>query len=776
MRNIFLIISSFLLYFIFIFSSSSLVDSMNARRYLYYFPNGYIFNTDSENFHLLGYNIYSGEKLPEMNLEIRDSEIDSEKEKSGLYSLFRIFQDFKFYFSISLVFFSFSLWFLLIVGDFLISSFFLIISVLFFSLIYVLGFNSFYLIFYFSLIVLSFMIVHLSFRLKGKELGSKWTIPELALAGLLSYIGYAGRDNSVIFDKLILITILLYIVSTIGILGVVIYDIIKYRNFKSNHLPRKILITVLILFLVYTPLLSVYSNIFKDNINYHNVLFSSFILFPFVFTYGTMRYSFIKQQLYFGSTVTLFFLSLFLVILYLIIYKLIIYLDVDTYYILSIYNTIFLSICLFYASSIKSIINNIIEYYTFDKNNKLMNALEDMAGTISSPMTMKSTAKQLMDTVIEVLGVEKAYVLVPLERFPDIEFKDISVIKIAENSPIWEYFIQNKDITITSNLVYGSGNREDAHTFLSNLNIQIAYPMLGLDEGKKVSSVFLIGEKKNHKNFSLGELKFIKETTRLADLLLQNYLLLISDVEKKKMERDLATVEIMQKTINPLVFDSERIEDLEFGYISIPAVGISGDYMDFIKTNDSRLWIFIGDVSGHGVGSGFLVSAIKAFVQDQVNQNLEIQKIFQNLNKFLLDRYAGNEFMSLFGGIYDPKSAMLDYINAGHISPVMYRGPNYRFKLRGGDRLLGVLPTVFSPEKVQFAKKDRLFLYSDGVTETFNSADETYGETRLLDFIKTNYGLDSEEIVKLVVKDIEAFRKDAEISDDLSLICLTKIL
>jgi protein phosphatase len=276
--------------------------------------------------------------------------------------------------------------------------------------------------------------------------------------------------------------------------------------------------------------------------------------------------------------------------------------------------------------------------------------------------------------------------------------------------------------------------------------------MLGLDSGRKVSSVFLIGEKKNNKNFSLGELKFIKEVTRLADLIIQNYLLLLSEVEKKKMERDLITVQIMQKTVNPLVFDSERIEDLEFGYISIPAVGISGDYMDFIKTPDNRLWIFLGDVSGHGVGSGFLVSAIKALVQDQILQGLDLQKIFANLNTFLLERYAGNEFMSLFAGIYDPRTSIFEYINAGHISPVVFRGSDYRFKLRGGDRLLGVLPTTFSPEKVQFSKKDRLFLYSDGVTETFNSAEKIYGEPRLLDFIKNNYSLESDEMVKSIVE------------------------
>ena len=86
------------------------------------------------------------------------------------------------------------------------------------------------------------------------------------------------------------------------------------------------------------------------------------------------------------------------------------------------------------------------------------------------------------------------------------------------------------------------------------------------------------------------------------------------------------------------------------------------------------------------------------------------------------------------------------------------------------------MPTIFTPEKIQFSRKDRLFLYSDGVTETFNSAEEIYGEKRLLEFIKNNYNLESEEMVKLIVKDVEAFREEAEISDDLSLICLTKMI
>ncbi len=774
MKNFFLLLSTIVIYIITVVLMVSFLDLSRARRFLYTFPNGYVANTDIQNNHLLSYNLLNGEKLPEMNLEIEDSL--EENIESNIYSVYRVFFDFSLFFLISILFYFSSVWFFLLIGDILISTFFIDLSFLFTSAIFVLGFDSYHYIFYFCFFTLPFIVMHLSFRLKGKDLTSKWLLPEIAVAGIMTYIGYYGNGDPKTFSNLILVGFILFILSGLGIVSVVIYDLVKYSKHSSSHLIKKGILALSIFILIIVPSVIIYFDLLKNITNLRYLLYTIFISFPIFFAYGSMRYSFIKQQLYFNSTVNLFFLSIFMISIYIILYKILNFLMILPLNLIDLFNGIYLTLSLYYASSIKNLINELIEYYTFNRNNKFTSALEEMASTIASPMTMKSTAKQLLIRVNEVLNVDRVIVLVPAERFPDVEFKDISVMKVPENSPVWEYFSNNKEITITSYLIYGSGNREDTHKFLRDLNVQIAYPMLGLDSGKKVSSVFLIGEKKNNKNFSLGELKFIKEVTRLADLIIQNYLLLLSEVEKKKMERDLITVQIMQKTVNPLVFDSERIEDLEFGYISIPAVGISGDYMDFIKTPDNRLWIFLGDVSGHGVGSGFLVSAIKALVQDQIQQELDLQRIFTNINTFLLERYAGNEFMSLFAGIYEPRTAIFEYINAGHISPVVFRGSDYHFKLRGGDRLLGVLPTTFSPEKVQFSKKDRLFLYSDGVTETFNSAENTYGEVRLLDFIKNNYSLESEEIVKSIVKDIEVFREDAEISDDLSLVCLTKII
>jgi hypothetical protein len=173
---------------------------------------------------------------------------------------------------------------------------------------------------------------------------------------------------------------------------------------------------------------------------------------------------------------------------------------------------------------------------------------------------------------------------------------------------------------------------------------------MGLMKKKSITAMFLVGERNVPRNFTLGELSFIKECTRLTDLLLYNYQLLIADVEKKKMEKSLKEATILEETIHPSSNGILNLRSTEFAYLSLAAMSISGDYVDFIRLNDRQVIILLGDVSGHGLGSGYLVSAIKALAHDQIESGIDIVRLFRNINNFLIERYAGNEFMTLIGG------------------------------------------------------------------------------------------------------------------------------
>ncbi len=398
-----------------------------------------------------------------------------------------------------------------------------------------------------------------------------------------------------------------------------------------------------------------------------------------------------------------------------------------------------------------------------------------MALLISSPFSLRATVRQLVRKVNEALDIQKVIILVASDRFPTSDFKNIDMVKLHNKSEIWNYFEHEKDVTITSSLMFGSGIRDSVYNFLRTLNIQLAFPMYGFDEKKSITAMFLVGERNVPRNFTLGELSFIKECTRLTDLLLYNYQLLIADVEKKKMEKSLKEATILEETIHPSSNGILNLRSTEFAYLSLAAMSISGDYVDFIRLNDRQVIILLGDVSGHGLGSGYLVSAIKALAHDQIESGIDIVRLFRNINNFLIERYAGNEFMTLIGGLYDASTGVFEFINAGHLSPIILRENGSIETIKSGHRILGVIPSPFTTDEIKLNLGDRLILYSDGITETFSPSEEIYGETRFRKFLVDNKHLSSQKLLSALESVLKEFRNGGELTDDMSLIFLKRL-
>ncbi|HNH08542.1 MAG TPA: PP2C family protein-serine/threonine phosphatase, partial [Leptospiraceae bacterium] len=144
--------------------------------------------------------------------------------------------------------------------------------------------------------------------------------------------------------------------------------------------------------------------------------------------------------------------------------------------------------------------------------------------------------------------------------------------------------------------------------------------------------------------------------------------------------------------------------------------------MDFIQSEDGRLYIFLGDITGHGVGSGLLVSAVKAIIRSNVEMNRPLQKIFETINRFLNERYPGFEFMSLFGLVYDSQSSSSEYINAGHVPPVIIGKNGDRRRFEATETLLGVAPGRYPSVRLSLEPGDKMFVFSDGIVEALNPA------------------------------------------------------
>lgn len=747
------------------------IDSKPTKRFLYYYPNGLVANTDFDNTHMIGINIKEEKDIPAINFNFKD---ETNLESLLLFKYKTVF-DFAPHILASLIFLISSFWFLLKYGDIYLFLFFIDISILIYSNFVLLAFDAYYFWFYLTLYLAGFLIIQMGFRLKGRDISIRWLLPEISFAVIVAFIGTSEKFDPVIFEKLTNFAIYIILFGTTGCISVLIYDIIKYK-LPFNSKFKKFVLAFAISLLVLIPYISFQANLFIRFPFIQYIIYLSFLIFPFLFIYGTYRYSFIPEQVYFSSSVTIIYLSVAFILLYAVFISIFNYL-VENLFIknLWLFNIVFLVFSMYSVVTIKHKLKQFMDYWTFGRNKKLNQTLEEMALLISSPISLRATVRQLVKKVNEALDIQKIVILVASDRFPTSDFKNIDMVKLPNKSEIWNYFENEKDVTITSSLMFGAGIRDTVYNFLRNLNIQLAFPMYGFDGNKSITALFLVGERNTPRNFTLGELRFIKECTRLTDLLLYNYQLLIADVEKKKMEKSLREATILEDTIHPSSKGTLNIRSTEVTYLSLAAMSISGDYIDFIKINDRKMMVFLGDVSGHGLGSGYLVSAIKALIHDQVDSGIDIVRLFRHVNNFLIERYAGNEFMTLIGGLYDSNTGIFEFINAGHLSPIIVRENGEIEMKKSGHRILGVIPSPFTTDQIRLNPKDKLILYSDGITETFSPSEEIYGEKKLKKFLMDNKNMPAETLLSNLQKALNDFRKGGDIMDDMSLIYLKRL-
>ncbi|WP_347840992.1 SpoIIE family protein phosphatase [uncultured Draconibacterium sp.] len=246
-------------------------------------------------------------------------------------------------------------------------------------------------------------------------------------------------------------------------------------------------------------------------------------------------------------------------------------------------------------------------------------------------------------------------------------------------------------------------------------------------------------------------------------------------VEKKKQERqreDLQQAsEIQQSFIktNYPAFPGRKDIDLFSTYI--PARGVSGDLFDYFFLDKDHLVLTMGDVSGKGVPAAFFMSIAQTTIK--TNALLpQANVIVKNSNKELCTSNQHQFFLTLFLGVLNIKTGIMEYCNAAHT-------PGYILKQNGDlitlDQSHG-LPLGLYPDKsygvaeILMEKNDTLILYSDGVTELLNEEQKQYGKDKLEENLQSLAGKSPKEMVERLEKSLHVFMGSAKQSDDITML------
>ncbi len=242
--------------------------------------------------------------------------------------------------------------------------------------------------------------------------------------------------------------------------------------------------------------------------------------------------------------------------------------------------------------------------------------------------------------------------------------------------------------------------------------------------------------------------------------------------KQHRREEMQAAAEIQQSILpEPWVRDgpTERI-DL---YAEMhPAREIGGDFYDYFLIDESRLAVIVADVSGKGTPAS-LFMAVSRTVMRSLTSAGDMASGMEAANRLLATHNTACMFVTIFLGVLDLSSGVLRYCNAGHNPPYLLRAEGGRDTLAGTGIPFGIDAEMpYRIDETVLHPGDALFLFSDGITEAFDTEGTEFGTARLEAALEAGRGGSAAELVAGVLGATAAFAAGADQSDDITALAL----
>lgn len=244
-------------------------------------------------------------------------------------------------------------------------------------------------------------------------------------------------------------------------------------------------------------------------------------------------------------------------------------------------------------------------------------------------------------------------------------------------------------------------------------------------------------------------------------------------VEKEKLERELQVAYEIQLSILPQSLPVHPA--YEFGAVIVPARMVGGDFYDVFPLDEAgqQLGITIGDVSDKGVPSAIFMAQTHALLYAEAKQGRPPREVLQRLNQHLLQMNASGLFVTVLYGVLDTQTGEFKYARGGHEIPIL-AGRNRVGKIPAGrGNPLGVLDDPLIDEQtLNFEPGDLLLLFTDGMLDSHNEADEAFGFQRLLAAVQAAKNWRAQEVCDSLLTAAKAFQVGVPQFDDLTLVAI----
>ena len=264
----------------------------------------------------------------------------------------------------------------------------------------------------------------------------------------------------------------------------------------------------------------------------------------------------------------------------------------------------------------------------------------------------------------------------------------------------------------------------------------------------------------------------------LGGFLLMNLLVLLEVADRLSLKRDLEVArEIQQAMLPDGTWSGPGVE--AFG-LTKPANTVGGDFYDILPRPDGTVLVALGDVAGKASPAALLMALLLAMLRTLVDEELPLPALVQRLNLQVTRHAPPSRFITLFLASFNPSTGRLLFVNAGQTPPLLRRQNGSIERLTSGGVALGMFAgSIYEAGEVHMQPGDALLLYSDGLTEAESPDGVPFDEAGLERTLALYAGAYQKsaaaELGRAVFDAVERHRRDQRLSDDLTVLVLSRL-
>jgi sigma-B regulation protein RsbU (phosphoserine phosphatase) len=409
------------------------------------------------------------------------------------------------------------------------------------------------------------------------------------------------------------------------------------------------------------------------------------------------------------------------------------------------------------------------------KQNQMLTALSDASMALISNRPVNELLEFILELAFKVIKAERGVLMI--HNGGELTPKAVRTAdgkapreEISFSRTIADKVTSEKVSILTNNAL--SDPRFNRQESIVSLGIRSAM-CVPLWHDEAVTGLIYVDSLRSENKFSQDDLTLLTSLANVAAVKLENARLVDEMIEKKRMERELELAGDIQQGLLPS--KAPEIEGWDFVGSNTPCYTIGGDYYDFIERN-GKLAVALGDVSGKGAGAALLTMVLRATLHFASQREKTVADIISQTNAVIYDNSPQQFYATFFLTDVDTDTGKLQYVNAGHIPPILYqKATDSVLRLEEGGTVLGLFDIApFTEGEAELQPGDILCVFTDGISEAWGSNEEEYGEERLAELVRNNASLSASELEALIQQEVDTFTDGAPPTDDKTIIVVKR--